>query len=325
MNETIRTENSDSNEKIPDLLRNWPIQRLRFDRAGRLKENTKKWQRKPLDVDLDKTIARLCQGIEELKSGRPVSQGLVDRARELGQSWHSELGKSTNLLLVFLAALVVAQKRHIERLVELGRSFDWPQPPQKLTSKQQYDLERRDVPVVGDIEREFGGVRPPGTRDMYDRLEESTCLDAILGGHAVHMQRLVQLFGRDRHLLSKMATVPIKKSRQTLYDYRTVTAIMDALLSEKQRKRRSSTRRRPRREPWLIDPPPAPDWRPVNAFWDVRHYCRSLRGIVREPLRSRVLAGIEQRINSLSGAVPEQIKSAFLVVIRHYIGDSGKK
>lgn len=175
-------------------------------------------------------------------------------------------------------------------------------------------------------------MRPRGTSDMNDSAmnclkppEPPTCLDDIFTGHSVNMQGLVVLFGRERHLLAKLARLGIKKGRETRYGYRTVTDIMNALLSEKPRKRKNSTRRRPPREPWLSDPPSAPDWRPVNAFWDIRHYCRSLRRSVREPLRTRVLTGIEARINGLSEPVPKQIKSAFLAVIRHHLPDSGRK
>src|SRR5262249_40372566 len=63
--------------------------------------------------------------------------------------------------------------------------------------------------------------------------------DDIFAGHAVGMHSLVVLFGRDRHLLVKLTGARIKKGRKTRYDYRTVTAIMDALLSERPRKRKA--------------------------------------------------------------------------------------
>jgi hypothetical protein len=280
--------------------------------------------------DSEKTIADLFHAIEELKCGRAVSLETLHRARELAESWHSEFGKSSNSLVVLLAGLVVVQKREIQSSVKLRQLFTFSQPEQNLTSKQQYDIARRYVPVVGNIEWEFGGVRPPGTSDMNDSAmnclkppDPPTCLDDIFAGHSVNMQALVVLFGRERHLLATLARRRIKKGRETLYDYRTVTDTMDFLLSENPRKRKKR-QRRPSREPWLSDPP-AHEWRPVNAFWEVRHYCRSLRSSVRELLRTRVLTGIEARINSLSERVPKHIKSAFLAVIRHHLPDSGKK
>jgi hypothetical protein len=282
------------------------------------------------DGDLEKTIAELFRAIEELKSSRLVSQATLDRARKLAESWHSEFGNS-NLLIVLLAGLVTAQNRKIERLDKLRQLFSGPPAERKLSANQRYERGRCYVPVVGEIEREFGGVRPPGTSDMNDKTmnclkppEPPTCLDDIFAGHSVKMQGLVLLFGRERHLLAKLARGTIEKGRETWYDYRAVKDIMDALLSERPRKRKSSARRRPPREPWLSDPPTS-DWRPVNHFWRVRHYCRSLRRSVREPLRTRVLTGIEGRINSFSERVPKHIKSAFLAVIRRRPPDSGKK
>jgi hypothetical protein len=279
------------------------------------------------DRDLEKTIAGLFQAIDELKSKKLVSISTLDLAKDLAQTWQSEFGNVGNPLLVLLAGLVVAQERRIEDLAKRCIPFG---EAKKLTSKQQYDIGRRDVPTVGEIEWEFGGVRPPGTSDMNDSAmnclkppEPPTCLDDIFGGNAVNMQGLVRLFGRDRHPLSKIARVRTKQSQETLYDYRAVTAIMDVLLNEKPRKRRRSTPGRPLREPWLTDPPPAPDWRPINTFWDCRHYCRAFRNCARQLLRSRVLSGIERRIDSLSENVPKHIKSAFLIVTRRHGSDSG--
>jgi hypothetical protein len=149
-----------------------------------------------------------------------------------------------------------------------------------------------------------------------------TCLDDIFCGHAFNMQGLVTLFGTDRHRLSMLAAEK-KKGRKTSYNYRSVTKIMDALLSQPL-KRKSPGRGRPPGQPWLSDPPPAV-WHPVNYFWDVRHYCRSFRGNVHESLRIRVLTGIEARINGLSEHVPKHIKSEFLAVICRHLPDSGKK
>jgi hypothetical protein len=299
-------------------------------RIAELLEDNEKSERAAAGADLEKTIAEVFRAIEEFRSGRSVSHATLTRAKELAETWHPELGKS-NLLVVLLAGLVVAQKREIESLVKVRQLFTFCQPRQRLKSKQRYDIGRRCVPLVGRIEWEFGGVLPPGESDMNDSAmnclkppEPPICLDEILTGGRIDMHGLVSLFGRDRHLLSKLATVPIKNGREISYDYRTVRDIMDALLNEKSRKRKGSMRRRPPKEPWLSDRPLTP-WRPVNHFWSVRHYCRSLRGNVREPLRTRVLTGMELRINSLSERVPKDIKSVFLAVIHHHLSDSGKK
>jgi len=79
-----------------------------------------------------------------------------------------------------------------------------------------------------------------------------------------------------------------------MYDYRAVKTIMDALLSEKPRRKRKRSGRPPRL-PWLNDP----------------------------LLRTRVLRGIEVRINSLS--LPQHIKIAFMTVVSRHLPDSGKK
>jgi hypothetical protein len=294
-----------------------------------LLEDREKSKRATVGGDLEETIAALFRAIEELKSGGSVSQGLVDRARELAEGWYPEFGKSGNRLIVLLAGLVVAQKRHIESLAEFRQLFTFSEPKQKLAKSQRYDPLRDHVPAVGDIEWEFGGVRPANTSDMNDSAtndlkprEPPTCLDDIFCGRAVNMQGLVKLFGIHRHRLSQLLGEN-KKGRETSYDYRQVTNIMDTLL-EKPRKRKSSGRGRSPRQPWLSDPPPTV-WHPVNYFWDVRHYCRSLRGNVHESLRSRVLTGIEARINGVSEGVPKRIKSAFLTVIRCHLPDLGQK
>jgi hypothetical protein len=295
-------------------------------KVAELLEYEEKSKRAAASGNLKKTIAEVFRAIDELKSGGSVSQGLLDRARELAQGWYPEFGQSKNPLVVLLAGLVIAQKREIESLVKVSQLFTFTQAGQKRTSKQRHDIGRRYVPVVGKIEWEFGGVRPPHTSDMNDSArnclkppEPPTCLDDIFAGHPVNMRDLVQLFGRDRHLLSKIPGVTIKWR-----DYRTVTGIMDALLNGKRRPPKSSSRGRPKREPWLSDPP-ATNWRPVNYFWPIRHYCRSLRSNVRKPLRTRVLNGIQERLDGLSERMPTHIKSEFLAVIRRHLLNSAKK
>jgi len=92
--------------------------------------------------------------------------------------------------------------------------------------------------------------------------------------------------------------------------------VMDALLSEPPRKRRGRVGRPPRKV-WLSDL--SNEW---SADWSVPHYCPSVRNL-REHLRSRVLRGIEARINSV--CTSEHIKSAFLKVIRRHLPSSGRK
>jgi hypothetical protein len=267
--ELIRVMNTETNAKrTADLAKKF----------AELFEDMERSRRAAAGGDLEKTIAELFRAIEKLKSDGSVSEGLLARARELAQSWYPEFGKSGHLLVVLLAGLVVAQKRELERLVKLRELFTFGQPRQKLTSKKQYDIARCYVPVVGKIEWEFGGVRPPGTSEMNDSAlnclkppEPPTCLDEIFRGYAVNMLGLVKLFGIERHRLSILAAEN-KWRLKSPYDYGQVTKIMDALLCQEPRKRKSSSRGRPPGEAWLSDPPPAPDWRPVNAFWDIRHY-----------------------------------------------------
>ena len=192
-------------------------------KIAELFDNAEKSKQAAAGGDLEKIIAELFRAMEQLKSGHPVSQAILERARELAESWHPEFGKSGNLLLVFLAGLVAAQKREIESLGKLRQRFTFNQPSQKLKSKQKYDIGRCYVPVVGEIEWEFGGVRPPDTSDMNDKTmnclkppEPPTCLDDIFSGHAVNMLGLVRLFGRDRHLLANLAGARIEKGRKTL-------------------------------------------------------------------------------------------------------------
>jgi len=98
--------------------------------------------------------------------------------------------------------------------------------------------------------------------------------------------------GRKR--LAKLMDDEDKKRRK--YRYCVVVKIMNALLTDKPRKKRKRpTRGRPRQRPWLND----------------------------AALRIRVLSEIEARMDSIP--VSEQIKSAFLIVIRRHHPNSGKK
>jgi hypothetical protein len=106
------------------------------------------------------------------------------------------------------------------------------------------------------------------------------------------MLRLEELFWMDRHRFAE----PLHGIPKRRLNYVGVTEIMEFLLKEKrQRKRKSSTRGRSPRLPWLYE----------------------------KALRMRVLREIGARINSLS--VDGEIAHAFLTVIRNHLPDSGKK
>jgi hypothetical protein len=179
----------------------------------------------------------------------------------------------------------------------------------KRISKRMYDRKRAWTGDIGLIEWEFGGGAedewrkrmqqfPPALwpdHPIY-RAPPPTCLDAIFAGRDVNMRRLQELFGMDWHPLERLL-LSGKKKRRRQYDWRDVVQIMDSLLSKRQ-ERKKPGRGRPPRKPWL-DHPADPD------------------------LRSRVLKGIEARLNSLS--VNEDIKTEFLKVIDGHLPNSGKK
>ena len=120
-----------------------------------------------------------------------------------------------------------------------------------------------------------------------------TCLDKIFARGSVNMRTLEDLFfGIDRHRLRKLLP-GVKKG----YDWQAVVQIMESLLNE-ELPEGEKLGRGPPRKVWLYDP--------------------------KDPgLRTRVLSGIEARLNSLS--VSGKIRTAFLKVIRRYLPDSGNK
>ena len=120
-----------------------------------------------------------------------------------------------------------------------------------------------------------------------------TCLDKIFARGSVNMRTLEDLFfGIDRHRLRKLLQ-GVKKR----YDWEAVVQIMDSLLNEEMPEGEKPGRGSPRKV-WLYDP----------------------KG---PGLRTRVLSGIEARLNRLS--VSGKIRRAFLKVIRRYLPDSGNK
>jgi hypothetical protein len=139
------------------------------------------------------------------------------------------------------------------------------------------------------------------------------CLDDIFAGENVNMLRLEDLFfGIERHRLAKLVSREDKKRRK--YGHRVVVKTMEALLTEKPRKRRKrSTPGRPRQMPWLND----------------------------ADLRARVLSGLEGRIMSIATELreadldqagqdyvrqwQEEIADPFLAMVRGHLSASGKK
>jgi hypothetical protein len=125
------------------------------------------------------------------------------------------------------------------------------------------------------------------------------------------MLRLEDLFGIECHRLAKLMSREDKKRRK--YGHRVVVKIMDALLTEPQKRRKRSTPGRPRRMPWLND----------------------------ADLRTRVLRGIEERIMSIATELreadldqvgqdyvrqwQEEIADPFLARVRGHLSASGKK
>jgi hypothetical protein len=205
-----------------------------------------------------------------------------------------ETSRSTALLL---AGLVVAFSRDHQLLEQIRRHLEKAKPnnerflaealadylpriQKKLTPKQLYESKRR-IWHLRVIEREYS-----------DAIGAPTCLDDIFNGGRVNMLRLQELFGMERHQFPKKLP-SIRKGRETLYDYRAVVMIMDALLSGKIRRKRKRSGR-PTQMPWLNGP----------------------------SLRTRVLSGIKARLNSFP--VRRRIKAAFLSVVLHQLPHSGK-
>jgi hypothetical protein len=177
------------------------------------------------------------------------------------------------------------------------------------TPTQRYESKRRMVlwKTVGKIEWEFGGAKQAPTLfgAIHPRAElgksafaagivfSPTCLDNIFAGGVINMLELQQLFGMDRNRFPRKLPC-VKKGNQTLYIYEAITKIMDALLSEDPTERKRGAPGR-RRQLWLGDP----------------------------DLRTRVLSGIETRLNNISTS--EHIMAAFLAVVHRHLPDSAKK
>lgn len=170
--------------------------------------------------------------------------------------------------------------------------------------KQTYELKRQYYKVSdrGEIENGFGNLAqvssPPFNLALgaYEQLLGiSTCpvLDDIFTEGGVSMLKLQRLFGLNRSRFPRVLP-SFKKGRERLYDYRVLTKIMDALLSEEAPSPGAIKQGRPVRR-WLNDP----------------------------AIRTRVLEGIEARAKAIEA--PKRVADAFERVIRRHLPDSAKK
>jgi hypothetical protein len=310
--------------------------------------------------DNSEIVAELIRAIELSESGKEKpGEGIMTEAKDLAQQWKNEKNRplfasyTENNRIMLLVGLVVALRRDHEILKSIRKRFPneleklsisasraefddvwavaskfvlpWLRAKPRrtrgesrlleaygqLTPKQKYERNRRLPKGEGLILRQFVLGRAlvaslqgidtsnPAGRSRMDvlaafgaYLAAPTCLDGIFAGKPVNMVKLQELFGIERHRLTRLAGV---NGNNTSYDYRLVAKIMDRLLREKPAKKRKRTGRPPR-EPRL------------NPL-----------------LRTYLLTGIEERINSIS-SVPEHIKTEFLAVVHRHrnLPDSGK-
>jgi hypothetical protein len=291
-------------------------------------------------------------------------EGIIAEARQLARQWkHNKRalfeGYYDNSLIQLLAALVLALKQYYELLEPVLRRFpdefkrlvyansdefiksllgaDYsmlapklqelvdalrPQPlSPKQKSKRKFDQKRWRRGNVG-IEWDFGGAKEEWLRkstlfpsdptckaiaaptsplvDPKSGLTKflmPTCLDDIFVGSDVSMVTLQDLFQMERHQLLKKHYERFKKQlpcvKRGRYDYHAVVEILRALVSERRKSRKPKGRR------------PRP-------------------GLSKPDVRTRVLSGIEVRIDSFPG-IRQDIAQAFLAVVRRYSPGSGKK
>jgi hypothetical protein len=284
----------------------------------------------------ERTIAELSRAIEQLEFGKgQPGEGILAVARELAAQWKIKKrplfeGLLENKRLALLVALVVALREDHRLVARIRRHFPdelnklghdsfmtdalaaasgWANAQPQPTERQKYEREHRRKwhrNFRNSIEYQFGGGLEAEWKKQtllfspddpfYKSILSSRqdCLDDIFAGYPVNMQKLEDLFDMDRHRLSKVLQGGVQKGR---YDYRDVAKIMEALLSEKRRRKRKR-RGRSLRNPWLDDPD--------------------------DPnRRRRVLNGIKARINRLS--VEEEIRNTSLAVIQRHLPNSGKK
>jgi hypothetical protein len=154
----------------------------------------------------------------------------------------------------------------------LARSQE-PLPKQKFEWKRL----RWQRSFFNSIEYQFGGAAE-AEKARYGLPYEPTCLDDMFAGSSVNMQRLEALFDMHRKRLAE-ALQNVQKRR---YDHLAVVAIMGFLLKKPRKKRKKSRPGRPRK-PWLdsLD------------------------------LRTRVLSGIEARINGIAELLSSIVMEEF--------------
>jgi hypothetical protein len=243
--------------------------------------------------------------------------------------WRPLFDDTTQPKTVLLAALVVALRPDHNLVERIHRHF--PDQLEELRSKssyatavaiasaqmhaqlppkawQKYERDHRRKwrrNFFKSIEYQFGGRFEADFRNQNLLLalsnprayatmlsESQDCLDDIFAAKTINMQKLQDLFGMERHQLSK----PLRGLETRLYTYVAVATCMDFFLKQNPRiRRKKTTPGRSRREPWLND----------------------------TDLRLRVLRGIEARINSRS--VRSDVAKAFSAVIRPRLKKSGKK
>ena len=180
----------------------------------------------------------------------------------------------------------------------------WPESALKRTRKFELKRRARRRDFLNSIEYQFGGGAEAELRQPLSCLAglsldniklqkpsalaglpyQPTCLDNIFAGKAVNMQKLVDLFGMDRHRLYDALQGVHKRT----YNYLDVVKMMNFLLSEKPRKKRKRRGRSPRK-PWLND---------------------------REK-RIRMLTGIVERMDSLS--VSQDVWDAFTALVCYHL------
>jgi hypothetical protein len=169
--------------------------------------------------------------------------------------------------------------------------------------KKNWDRTKRRGYWLDSIEHQFGGQLEADFRksmslilltnpDAYKRLlsQSQACLDGIFAGETANMQKLLSLFyAVPRKRLSEILKDQPgrRKGREIVYRWRAVLLIMKTLLNEPSNRHEWAGGKA--RRIWLSD----------------------------RELRTRVLTGIEARINTLS--VPQDIRSAFLDVIHAYL------
>jgi hypothetical protein len=157
----------------------------------------------------------------------------------------------------------------------------------ELTPKQAYERQtrsRRPCDEVGLIEYEFGGRAQARAFRRYD----PSCLDGILMGYGMTMESLEILFGMERHRFPKGLSGE-RDGRKIWYSAFDVVKIMDALLGEELRERKSQARGGSERKLW----PSEPD------------------------SRKRVLMGIANRARAHSRH--KKILAAFMAVVCHHL------